>query len=202
MVNCFCGKCIVLEVGRNRFYMESRMTMQGAEVSKILWGFKHDYSNIVWTMFLRGLIIFAGSICCVLPGIYFTYCYAMVPYILAENPDMKAGDALRLSKDMMQGHKFDTWVLGLSFIGWWLLGVLACGVGVVFVQPYVDATFAELYVVLRERFAYTLNGFADEDYRTHAGFDGYVGGSYGTDRGFNNCENGNYDRYDQNRNQW
>ena len=68
----------------------------------------------------------------------------MVPYILAENPDMKTMEVLRLSKEMMDGQKWNAFVLGLSFLGWQLLGTLLCGIGTFFVQPYVDATFAEL----------------------------------------------------------
>lgn len=97
-------------------------------------------------------------------SIYFQYCYLMVPYILAENPDMKAREALRLSKEMMDGQKWNAFVLGLSFIGWQLLGTLLCGIGTFFVQPYVDATFAELYAVLRGPYSGRLNGFGGEPF--------------------------------------
>ena len=88
----------------------------------------------------------------------------MVPYILAENPDMKAREALRLSKEMMDGQKWNAFVLGLSFIGWQLLGTLLYGIGTFFVQPYVDATFAELYAVLRGPYSGRLNGFGGEPF--------------------------------------
>ncbi|MNI95549.1 hypothetical protein D3C73_1538330 [compost metagenome] len=51
---------------------------------------------------------------------------------------------------MTRGHKLDMFVLDLSFIGWYLLGILALGVGVLFVNPYFNATNAELYLVLRK----------------------------------------------------
>ena len=57
---------------------------------------------------------------------------------------MKTMEVLRLSKEMMDGQKWNAFVLGLSFLGWQLLGTLLCGIGTFFVQPYVDATFAEL----------------------------------------------------------
>ncbi|MNC73849.1 hypothetical protein D3C75_1251160 [compost metagenome] len=50
---------------------------------------------------------------------------------------------------MTRGHKFRMFVLDLSFLGWVLLGLLALGIGVLFVQPYVNATKAELYLELR-----------------------------------------------------
>ncbi len=150
-------------VGRNRYYMESRAFGVSAGIDKLLWGFKHNYFNIVWTMFLKNLIVGLGTMCFVIPGIYFSYSYYMVPYILAENPDMKAGDVLRMSKDMMEGEKLNTFVLEISFWGWWILGAFMCGVGGVLIQPYYDATFAELYAVLRAPYDRFLNGFGKEN---------------------------------------
>ena len=79
----------VIAVGHNRYYMESRLMGRSAGFGKLLWGFSRHYLNIVLTMFLRDLIIVGGTFLCVLPGLYFAYCYYMVPYILAENPEMK-----------------------------------------------------------------------------------------------------------------
>ncbi len=152
----------IMEVGKNRFYMESRQTGRAAGMECLIWGFKHDYLNIIWTMFVRNLIVMLGTFFFVIPGIYLAYCYHMVPYILAENPDMRTSDALRMSKDMMQGHKLRTWVLKLSFFGWWILGSLACGVGTYLVFPYYDGTLAELYAVLRNPYTNYLNGFSED----------------------------------------
>ena len=126
-------------------------------------------------------------------SIYFQYCYLMVPYILAENPDMKAREALRLSKEMMDGQKWNAFVLGLSFIGWQLLGTLLCGIGTFFVQPYVDATFAELYAVLRGPYSGRLNGFGGEPFvQNYARYGGqYVEPDSVRDVG----ESGNYSGY-------
>ena len=85
-----------------------------------------------------------------IPGIIKHYEYYMVPYLVAEYPDMDSREVFRLSKEMMDGNKLDTWVLELSFIGWYLLGLLICCVGMIFVEPYVEATMAELYLKLRE----------------------------------------------------
>ena len=72
-----------------------------------------------------------------------------VPFILAENPGIDAKRALRLSYDMTLGEKGNMFLLNLSFLGWLLLGAVACGVGVLFVIPYIYATQAELYGALR-----------------------------------------------------
>ena len=149
----------VIEVGKNRFYLESRLAGQSAGVSRVMWGFSHNYLNIVLTRFLQNLFIALGPICCVIPGIYLAYAFRMVSYILAENPDMKPMEVLRLSMQMMDGQKMDTFVLDVSLLGWAILGVLACCIGTIFVQPYFDAINAELYAVLRRPYSGNLRGF-------------------------------------------
>ncbi len=74
----------------------------------------------------------------------------MVPFILADSPNIGYKRALNLSEQMTGGHKFNMFVLDLSFIGWYLLGLLAFFIGIFFVLPYVNATQAELYLVLRK----------------------------------------------------
>lgn len=176
----------VMQVGKNRFYLESRLAGASAGVGKLGWGFSHSYLKIVGTMFLMGLlqalpVLIPAVLMLVIGGIgggmatfilgmalmmagacvevWLSYCWWAVPYILAENPDMRLTDVLRLSKDMMNGQKFSTFVLQFSFIGWYLLGLLACGVGILFVSPYYEAAMAELYAVLRKPYRGQLNGF-------------------------------------------
>ena len=79
-----------------------------------------------------------------------SYAYSMVPYILADNPNIGYSRAIELSNQMTEGHKFNMWVLDLSFIGWYILGIILFYVGVFFVKPYENATKAELYLVLRQ----------------------------------------------------
>ena len=74
----------------------------------------------------------------------------MVPYILADNPNIGYNRAIELSNNMTKGQKFDMFILDLSFIGWYLLGSLLFFVGIFFVLPYENATKAELYLVLRQ----------------------------------------------------
>ena len=138
-------------------------------------------------LFMVGLMVGSGI------TIWLEYSFLMVPYILSENPSMKSRDALKLSRQMMEGHKFNTFVLGLSFFGWELLGLMLCGVGILFVQPYVDATFAELYAVLRVPYREQLGGYGYEaqggyGYGQNNGYGagyGYGGNAgYGQDNGY------------------
>lgn len=138
-----------LEVGGRKFFIQAA---QGEDnMSYLGWFLKRErYKNVIKVMFFRSLHVFLWSLLCVIPGIIKSYAYIFVPYILADNPDMDYKRALELSQYMTNGHKFDIWVLELSFIGWQLLGMLLCCVGGVFVNPYVNATHAELYLRLRQ----------------------------------------------------
>ncbi len=86
-----------------------------------------------------------------LPGIYKSYQYFMVPYILSDNPHIPGYRARTISRMMTDGEKLNIFLLDLSFLGWYLLGTLCLGVGVFFVNPYYEATKAELYIYLRDR---------------------------------------------------
>ena len=101
-------------------------------------------------MFLRGLFTALWSLLLVVPGIVKGYAWRLVPYLLAENPNLDYRRALDLSAAMMDGHKMDVFVLDLSFFGWNLLSAATAGIlGVLYVNPYVAATNAELYIALR-----------------------------------------------------
>lgn len=155
----------VMTVGGCRFFMESRLVGRSAGVGKIFYGFGGGhYWSVVKTQFMKDLFIALWTLLLIIPGIIKAYEYYMVPYILSENPDMPYKEALAMSKGMMDGHKLDTFVLELSFIGWMLLGALMCGIGMFFVIPYIQATLAELYAVLRRNIGPSgLRGFGDED---------------------------------------
>ena len=93
-------------------------------------------------VFLRVLV---GTIFFIIPGIIAAYQYAMVNYIIAENPGISAREALEMSKEMMRGNKFRFFRLGLSFFGWALVVVLTCGIAAIWVGPYMQASFAAFY---------------------------------------------------------
>lgn len=135
----------VLEMGAKRFFILNRTERVG--VTAIFDGFKSGhYGNIVLTMFLRNLYIALWTCLFVVPGIIKAYEYMMVPYILAENPGMDNKQIFEISKRMMMGEKMEAFLLELSFIGWYFLAAITCGlVGIFFVQPYAEATITELY---------------------------------------------------------
>ena len=104
-----------LEVGCRRYFVIARV--ENANLGEMGYAFEHSYMNIVKAQFLRGLYTFLWSLLFVIPGVIKSYEYRMIPYILAEDPEISSADAFMLSKKMMDGDKMNAFVLDLSFIG-------------------------------------------------------------------------------------
>ena len=133
-----------VQVGINRFMVKS--LDDTARIAEVGYTFDHNYKNGVKVMFFKDLYVVLWSLLFIVPGIYKAYQYRMVPYILGENPDMTYQEVLKRSKDMMDGQKWDAFVLDLSFILWHMLGGITCGLAEIFyVAPYVNLTDAALY---------------------------------------------------------
>jgi len=139
----------IMTVGCNRYFLENREHQ--TEIVKIFYSFQGGrYVKTVWKMFLRDLYVWAWSLLLVIPGIIKSYAYIMVPFLLAENPDMEQKRVFELSEEMMRGHKWEAFVLQLSFIGWNLISSISGGlVGVFYVAPYYHATWTEYYSALK-----------------------------------------------------
>lgn len=138
-----------LQVGAQRFFVVSHY--QKAELGELGYAFSNAYINVVKIMFLRGLYTFLWSLLFLIPGIIKGYEYRMIPYILAENPGIDSREAFAISKKMMDGNKWDAFVLDLSFLGWEILSAFTCGIlSIFYVNPYIHMTNAELYVALKE----------------------------------------------------
>ena len=95
--------------------------------------------------FLRTLFTVLWSFLLIIPGIVKGLSYAMTPFILEEHPEMTASEAIKASMRLMDGHKMDLFILGLTFIGWSLLACLTMGIGFLFLNPYMNAAYAAFY---------------------------------------------------------
>ena len=137
----FIGNVIV--VGKNGYFIKNNN--ENPELSEIFKGFKGNYLNVVKILFLMDLKTLLWLLLFIIPGFVKAYEYSMIPYLLAENPNLSASQAFSLSKQMTTGQKMDLFVLDLSFLGWIILGAICCGIGLLFVQPYPEATKAEVY---------------------------------------------------------
>lgn len=162
-----------LEVGSIKYYVQlcQYKNTQGC------YSFAFDstnYKGIISTMFLMNVYAALWTLLFIIPGIIKAFSYKMVPYILADNPNMGANEAITLSRKMMDGNKFNSFVLDLSFIGWYIVGLLALVVGILFVNPYYDATNAQLYLVLRKN-ALDNRTCSYEDLNIHRDYNEYDG---------------------------
>ena len=95
--------------------------------------------------FLRMLYTCLWALLLVIPGIVKGLSYAMTPFILEEHPEMTASEAIKASMKLMDGHKMDLFILGLTFIGWEILACLTMGIGFLFLNPYMNAAYAAFY---------------------------------------------------------
>ena len=141
----------LLKMGGYRFFILNQTAQPG--IGTLLDGFRSGhYVNIVLTMFLRDLFTALWSLLLVVPGIVKHYEYLMVTYIIAENPAMDYKEAFQISKQMMDGEKMEAFIMDLSFLGWYLLSAVTCGLLAIFyVNPYVQASFAEMYTFNKQK---------------------------------------------------
>ena len=137
-----------LEAGCRNFLL--RNATGESDLGDIGFGFTPDYWRNVKTLFLRDLFRFLWGLLLIVPGIIKCYSYRMAPYILADRPELSGTEVLTLSRQMMNGHKWKTFVLDLSVLGWNILSALTFGLlGVFYVNPYRQCTNAELYRELK-----------------------------------------------------
>lgn len=141
----------LLSVGSAYFFLSSRI--RASSIHFLGFPFKKGrYGNVCKVMFLTKLFIALWSLLFLIPGIYKTYQYRMVPYLLAENPDLDYDRVLSMSKMMMNGEKWNAFILDLSFIGWEILSIFTCLIlAIAYVSPYIAHTKAGLYILLREK---------------------------------------------------
>lgn len=139
---------LVLNIGLSVFYL--RFLDSGTtDYMDVFFSFTfkdlNKYLNHLATMLVRILFVFLWSLLLIVPGIIKAIAYSQVEYIKAENPDMDIMETLRESERLMNGHKMEYFVLCLSFIGWFLLVGITCGLAGIYVMPYFSMTRALYY---------------------------------------------------------
>ena len=112
-------------------------------------GYK-DFVRVFVTYLLFGIAVGIGSLLLIVPGIIVALMFSQFSYILKDNKEIGSVDTLKLSAQMMNGHKMDLFLLSLSFIGWVILALMTLGIGLLFLEPYMQTTFAHFYEDLKE----------------------------------------------------
>lgn len=141
------GGCV--RIGNARFQLDL-MRNNELEIGTIFSGFnrfKTGFGLNFWTTFY----ILAWTLLFIIPGIVASYKYVMAPFILVDNPEMTAGEAITASKELMKGNKGRLFCLSLSFIGWMFLSILTLGLGNLFLIPYMEASVAAFYCDIKDK---------------------------------------------------
>lgn len=108
-----------------------------------------DFWSAFKVTFLMGFFTFLWSLLLIVPGIIKAISYSMAPYILARDKGKPAMECIRESKAMTEGHKAEIFTLCLSFLGWILLCLVTFGIAAIWVLPYMQATFTNVYNTLK-----------------------------------------------------
>lgn len=134
----------VVGVGYSRFNLDLVDRQKEPEIGT-LFGYFKFWKTTAAASFLQGLYVFLWSLLFIIPGIVAGYSYAMTDCILAEHPELTAGEAIEQSKAMMYGNRFRQFCLQFSFVGWDLLCALTLGIGNLWLRPYKQAAEAAFY---------------------------------------------------------
>ena len=133
-----------VDTGYKRFNLDMMEEGKKPGIDTLFSYFKY-WKTMAAARFLTDMYILLWTIALIVPGIMASYSYSMTNYILAENPGMKASEAIRRSKEMMKGNRGRLFCLHLSFIGWEFLSILTMGVGNLWLVPYMRAADTAFY---------------------------------------------------------
>lgn len=138
-----------MQIGIIIFFLDFVKSNQSPDVGTIFKGF-NIYGKSLGICLWVALWTFLWSLLLVIPGIIKALAYSQSFYIIADNPNVKVTDAIKVSMKMTNGYKGQIFVMGLSFIGWGLLCILTLGIGFLWLIPYINTTMANMYLKLKE----------------------------------------------------
>jgi len=148
LISIFLGGVITL--GISKFVLNIATKKEEANFNDLFSGF-NIYLKTLGLWIIMGLCVVIGIICFIVPGIIVAIMFSQAFFILCDNNEKSIRECLKESIEMMKGYKADLFVLGLSFIGWWILAAITCGIGALFVYPYQQVTLANFYLALKNR---------------------------------------------------
>ena len=135
----------IVEVGYMKFNLDLVDRQKEAEIGT-MFGYFQFWKSAAFARLLKGVYILLWSLLFIIPGIIAAYSYAMTSYILAENPELTASEAIERSKQMMSGNRWRLFCVQISFIGWEILSaLLTLGIGGLWITPYKQAATAAFY---------------------------------------------------------
>lgn len=142
------GTIIVLgpvTYGISYCFLKQARDGEAMNIGDMFKGFTTDFGKTFLIGLMTTLFAVLWSLLFIIPGIIKGYSYSMAYFISIDNPELGWNDCIKASQAMMKGHKMDLFILDLSFIGWYIVGALVLGIGVLWVEPYHGATRAQFY---------------------------------------------------------
>lgn len=137
-----------LTLGMAMFYLKISREEEDVELGTIFDGFKF-FVKALGAYILMILAILVGFVLLIIPGFIVAFGLAQTFFIIADDPEIGIVDALKYSWELMDGHKFDYFILMLRFLGWLFLSILTIGIGLFFLVPYYQTTIAKFYNSIR-----------------------------------------------------
>ncbi len=138
-----------LEYGQAYIFLKQARDRQPVQLGDMFRGFQDDFGGTFLIGFLSQLFVALWSLLFLIPGIVKSYAYSMAYYVKLDHPDYGWKACIDESRRLMDGHKWEKFVLDLSFLGWILVGAFCLGVGTLWVTPYMAATEAQFYEYVR-----------------------------------------------------
>lgn len=119
---------------------------ESVDIENLFDGFRRGrYVRVFCALFLVNLFTFLWTLLLIIPGIMKAFSYALTPYILLDEPELTAKQAISRSCEIMQGRRWKLFCLYFSFIGWGILCLLTFGIGFLWLAPYMNASIAAFY---------------------------------------------------------
>lgn len=133
-----------LSLGVARFYMVMEKGKKDLNFYMIFDSFK-EFKRTFLFHILSTIFIILWTCLFIVPGVIAAIRYSMAYYLMAENPNMEAMEALRKSSDLMKGNKWDYLEFCFSFLGWFFLCLITMGIGFLFLVPYFQLSKLYFY---------------------------------------------------------
>ncbi len=157
---CLCGVGVIflgypIAFGVDICVYMNMVRGESPAIEMIFEPFKKFYWKAIGIILLQSILIALWSLLLFVPGIIKACSYSQALYILNENPEMGVVDCITASRQMMEGHKMEYFILGLSFIPWLLLCAVTAGIAFIYVAPYMQLTMVDYYDKVKAAFVST-----------------------------------------------
>lgn len=110
------------------------------------------YTKAIVVQLLVAIFVFLWSLLLIVPGVIKACSYILAPFIVAENPDISAMDAIKRSEQMMEGHKMSIFLISLGLLGCIILSLLLLGIPMLWIVPYYMSVYSNFYLEVKNEY--------------------------------------------------